>query len=120
MPTLAEACGSAVAFTYRSIDRLILNAYIPTLQMPGAMVTFLREVQGKPILSPVVFKALTDRFVAAVQAFTEARRIPTLDSFDTALRPALLASSHSFDHALADLNAGFDQLAELSGLKLAA
>jgi hypothetical protein len=63
MATLAEACGPAVAFTYRSIDRLILNAYIPTLQMPGAMVTFLREVCGKPILSPVVFKALTDRFV---------------------------------------------------------
>jgi hypothetical protein len=78
MTTLAEVCESAVAFTYRSIDRLILNAYIPTLQMPGAMVTFLREVCGKPILSPVVFKALTDRFVAAVHAFTEARAIPVL------------------------------------------
>jgi hypothetical protein len=78
MTTLAEACGSAVAFTYRSIDRLILNAYIPTLQMPGAMVTFLREVWGKPILSPVVFKALTDRFVAAVHAFTEMHGIPVL------------------------------------------
>jgi hypothetical protein len=27
MQTLAEVCGSAVAFTYRSIDRLLLNAY---------------------------------------------------------------------------------------------
>lgn len=78
MATLADACGPAVAFTYRSIDRLILNAYIPTLQMPGAMVTFLREVWGKPILSPVVFKALTDRFVAAVHAFTETHGIPVL------------------------------------------
>jgi hypothetical protein len=78
MTTLAEVCGSAVAFTYRSIDRLILNAYIPTLQMPGAMVTFLREVCGKPILSPVVFKALTDRFVGAVHAFSETHRIPVL------------------------------------------
>ena len=78
MPTLADACGPAVAFTYRSLDRLILNAYIPTLQMPGAMVTFLREVCGKPILSPVVFKALTDRFVAAVHGFTRAHRIPVL------------------------------------------
>jgi hypothetical protein len=78
MTTLADACGPAVAFTYRSIDRLILNAYIPTLQMPGAMVTFLREVWGKPILSPVVFKALTDRFVAAVHTFTETHRIPVL------------------------------------------
>jgi hypothetical protein len=80
MPTLADACGPAVAFTYRSIDRLILNAYIPTLQMPGAMVTFLREVCGKPILSPVVFKALTDRFVAAIRAFTETHRIPVLQA----------------------------------------
>lgn len=78
MTTLAEACGPAVAFTYRSPDRLILNAYIPTLQMPGAMVTFLREVWGKPILSPVLFKALTDRFVAAVQAFAQTHRIPVL------------------------------------------
>jgi hypothetical protein len=30
MAMLVEVCGSAVAFTYRSIDRLILNAYIPT------------------------------------------------------------------------------------------
>jgi hypothetical protein len=78
MPTLVDACGPAVAFSYRSIDRLILNAYIPTLQMPGAMVTFLRQVCGKPILSPVVFKGLTDRFVAAVHAFTDRHRIPML------------------------------------------
>lgn len=78
MTTLADACGPAVAFTYRSIDRLILNAYVPTLQTPGAVAHFLREVCGKPILSPVVFKALTDRFVAAIQAFTETQRIPVL------------------------------------------
>lgn len=82
MTTLAEACGPAVAFTYRSLDRLILNAYIPTLQMPGAMVTFLRQVCGKPILSPVVFKALTDRFVGAVHAFMQAHRIPGSGLFD--------------------------------------
>jgi hypothetical protein len=37
MMTLAESRGEAVAFTYRSMDRLILNAYIPTLQTPGAV-----------------------------------------------------------------------------------
>lgn len=41
MKTLAEVCGSAVAFTYLSIDRLILNAYIPTLQTLGAMARSL-------------------------------------------------------------------------------
>lgn len=78
MKTLAEVCGSAVAFTYRSIDRLILNAYIPTLQTPGAMARFLGEVCHKPILSPVVFKQLTDRFVGQVQRFAQERQIPIL------------------------------------------
>jgi hypothetical protein len=78
MRTIADVCSSAVAFTYRSIDRLILNAYIPTLQTPGAVAWFLREVLGKPILSPVVFKALTDRFVAEVHSFAQRHRIPIL------------------------------------------
>lgn len=73
MQTLAEACSAAIAFVYRSIDRLILNAYIPTLQTPGAMAIFLRHVCKKPILSGLVFKWLTDRFVAQVRAFAEAR-----------------------------------------------
>jgi hypothetical protein len=78
MQTLAEVCGSAVAFTYRSIDRLLLNAYIPTLQTPGAVARFLRDVHGTPILSPVVFKRLTDRFVAAVERLAAEHRIPVL------------------------------------------
>src|SRR5262249_37589450 len=56
MQTLAEICGAAVAFSHRSIDRLVLTAYIPTLQTPGAMATFFREVCKKPILSGLVFK----------------------------------------------------------------
>lgn len=55
MRTLAEACNAAIAFAYRSIDRLILNVYTPTLQTPGAMAIFLRQVCQKPILSGLVF-----------------------------------------------------------------
>jgi hypothetical protein len=74
--TLAEACSAATAFAYRSIDRLVLNVYIPTLQTPGAMAVFFRQVCKKPILSGLVFKWLTDRFVAQVRAFAATRRIP--------------------------------------------
>lgn len=73
--TLAEVCSAAIAFVYRSIDRLILNIYIPTLQTPGAMAIFLRQVCKKPILSGLVFKWLTDRFVAQVRAFAQAQRM---------------------------------------------
>lgn len=78
MQTLAEICSAAVAFTDRSIDRLILNAYIPTLQTPGAMAHFLRAVCGKPILSGHVFKWLTERFVAAGHDLARDRGIPIL------------------------------------------
>jgi hypothetical protein len=40
------------------------------------MAIFLRQVCNKPILSNVVFKWLTDRFVAQVRAFAEAQRVP--------------------------------------------
>ena len=78
MQSLVALCGSAVAFSYRSIDRLILTAYIPTLQTPGAMARFLREVCRKPILSGLVFKWLTDRFVTQVREFARTQRIPIL------------------------------------------
>jgi len=67
-----------VAFSYRSIDRLILNAYIPTLQTPAAMAVFLREVRQRPILAGKVFKELTDRFVGQVTAFAQRHHIPIL------------------------------------------
>ncbi len=78
MKTLAEVCGAAVAFTYRPIDRLILSAYIPTLQTPTAVRRFVGHVCGKPILSPVVFQHLTDRFVTPVRRFARELRIPVL------------------------------------------
>jgi hypothetical protein len=78
MNTLAESCADSIAFSYRSVDRLILNAYIPTLQTPGAMAKFFREVQHKPILAGKVFKDLTERFVSQVKSFAENHRIPLL------------------------------------------
>jgi hypothetical protein len=69
MNRLARVCPDAVSFGYRSIDRLILNAYIPTMQTPGAMACFLRQVRGKPILAGIVFKELTDDFVGRIKSF---------------------------------------------------
>jgi len=76
MNPITECCADAVAFSYRSMDRLVLNAYIPTLQTPAAMAVFFRQVQRKPILAGKVFKDLTDRFVADVMHFAQQGRIP--------------------------------------------
>lgn len=78
MNPIAECCADAVAFSYRSMDRLVLNAYIPTLQTPGAMALFFRQVQRKPIPAGKVFKDLTDRFVARIMRFAQQQRIPIL------------------------------------------
>lgn len=78
MATMSDVCGDAVSFGYRSIDRLILNAYIPMLQTPGSMAMFFRNVQHKPILAGRVFKDLTDRFVADILRFAARHRIPIL------------------------------------------
>jgi hypothetical protein len=87
MQTLADVCGHAVAFAYRSLDRLILNAYIPTLQTPAAMAYFLRTVCHWPILSGHAFKWLTERFVTQVERFARAQRIPVLRPRGRRTRP---------------------------------
>ena len=43
-----------------------------------------------------------------------------MDSLEAALRPVVTAAVHPLDHALTRLNASFDDLAELTGLKFAA
>ena len=86
MNRLSRLCPDAVAFEYRSIDRLVLNAYIPTLQTPGAMARFLRDVRHKPILSGIVFKELTDDFVKRTRAFA-ARNGLSIESPARGVRP---------------------------------
>jgi hypothetical protein len=75
MNTIAEVLKDSIAFNYRCIDRLILNAYIPTLQTPGAMAGFMRQVRGKPILGGLVFKELTDQFVARIKSFAAEEKV---------------------------------------------
>jgi len=43
----------------------------PALQTPVTIAWFLRDVCKKPILSGLVLKWLTDRFVAEVQCFPQ-------------------------------------------------
>ena len=71
MNTIATVCEKAIAFRYRSIDRLILNGYIPTMQTPASMGYFMRQVRRKPILSGVVFKELTAQFVTRIKQFAQ-------------------------------------------------
>lgn len=67
-----------VALDIECIDRIRLNAYVPTLQVGGQVVTFLTEHLGNPIPSPALFRRIGERFRNAVKAFAHAADIPVL------------------------------------------
>ena len=60
------------------MDRLYLNAYVPTLQVPGQVVTFMTGHLGLPIPSPVVMHRIGTRFRGAVKAFADEHEIALL------------------------------------------
>jgi hypothetical protein len=73
-PSVATILRDHVSLSTACLDRLYLNSYVPTLQTPGHLCTFLREHLGHPVPSPAVIRPLHDRFVHAVQAFATQQR----------------------------------------------
>jgi hypothetical protein len=60
------------------VDRLLLNAYVPNLQVSGQVVTFLTGHLGFPIPSPALLEKIGNRFRREVKAFAHDRRVPIL------------------------------------------
>jgi hypothetical protein len=60
------------------LDRIYLNAYVPTLQVGGQVVTFLTRHLGQPIPSPAVFARIGNRFRAQVARFARDQQVPLL------------------------------------------
>jgi hypothetical protein len=67
-----------VALEIDCVDRLLLNAYVPGLQVPGQIVRFLCGHLGHPIPSPALLGRIGDRFRAETRRFARARGIPVL------------------------------------------
>ena len=60
------------------VDRLLLNAYVPNLQVGGQVVTFLTEHLGFPVPSPVLLERIGNRFRREVKAFAAEHNVPVL------------------------------------------
>jgi hypothetical protein len=67
-----------VALEIECVDRLVLYAYVPALQVPGHVVRFLTGHLGNPVPSAAVMGQIGNRFVAAVKRFAAATEIPIL------------------------------------------
>lgn len=59
------------------VDRLYLNAYVPTLQVGGQVERFCCHL-GQPIASPAVIEKIGNRFRRNVDNFAKAKGIPVL------------------------------------------
>jgi hypothetical protein len=64
-----------VTLDIECIDRIYLNGYIPNLQVPGQLVTFLRH-HGYRIPSPAILGKMTNEYKASVEAYAKEKGIP--------------------------------------------
>jgi hypothetical protein len=67
-----------VALEIECVDRLYLNAYVPSLQVGGQVVRFLCGHRGHQIPSPALLGPIGNRFRREVKRFAAERGIPIL------------------------------------------
>ena len=61
------------------VDRLLLNAYVPNLQVAGQVARFLHDHLGNLLPSPALFGQITRTFKEELRAWCRARDIPWLE-----------------------------------------
>jgi hypothetical protein len=76
MVTVNDVLDGHVALDIQCLDRIYLNAYIPTLQTSAQVVAFLSAHLGYRFPSPALFNQLGQRFRRAVAAYAQANDIP--------------------------------------------
>src|SRR6266581_376254 len=68
---VAEIIQNHVTFELEGIDRMYLNAYVPSLQTGGGVVYFLKTQLGVRVPSTAMVAPMSERFVAAIERFVE-------------------------------------------------
>jgi len=68
---VAEILTNHVTFELEGIDRMYLNAYVPSLQTGGGIVYFLKTQLGVRVPSTVMVAPMSQRFVDAMERFAE-------------------------------------------------
>jgi hypothetical protein len=66
---VAEILQHHVTFELEAIDRMYLNAYVPSLQTGGGVVYFLKTQLGVRVPSTVMVAPMSQRFVEAIERF---------------------------------------------------
>jgi hypothetical protein len=69
--SVAEILKNHVTFELEAIDRMYLNAYVPSLQTGGGFVYFVKTQLGATVPSTTVVAPMSERFVEAIERFVE-------------------------------------------------
>jgi hypothetical protein len=67
-----------VGLDLECFDRIYLNGWVPTLQVPGQVVSFLTRHLGFPIPSSAILEQIGLRFRKAVVEFAAEHNIPVI------------------------------------------
>lgn len=73
-----EVLDGHVVLEVECVDRMLLNAYVPNLQVGGQVVRFMTEHLGNPVPSPALFSQIGNRFRREVNAYAAANEVPIL------------------------------------------
>jgi len=69
--SVAEILDHHVTFALEAIDRMYLNAYVPSLQTGGGLVWFLKTQLQCRVPSTAMVAPMSERFVQAIAAFVD-------------------------------------------------
>ncbi len=94
-----EILDGHVVLDLECLDRIYLNAYVPTLQVGGQVVTFFNQQRNQPIASPVLFQKMGEAFRQAVAMFAKRHQIPVIrfgkrDRQIDVIQPYFKAATH--------------------------
>src|SRR6266849_6229074 len=68
---VAEILSNHVTFELEAIDRMYLNAYVPSLQTGGGFVYFVKNQLGARVPSTMMVAPMSERFVHALERLAE-------------------------------------------------
>ena len=72
---VAEILTNHVTFELEAIDRMYLNAYVPSLQTGGGFVWFVKTQLGARVPSTMTVAPMSQQFVAAIEHFVDSEGV---------------------------------------------
>jgi hypothetical protein len=91
--SVADVIDEHVTLELESLDRVYLNVYQPQLQTPTAVFWFLRRFHGEGAVSSHKMRAITERFLGAIEGYADEHNLPLI-SFEKGQRKEDVAAEH--------------------------